>query len=251
LLPPIPVLPLLLPPMPLDPELLLPLLLPPKLPLLPLPLRPLLSVPVPVLPAGGQSILDWAREPLPVLPLRPELLALPVLPLELLLLELELPLPVDPLPEAILPSGQSVLDRALLLPLRSDVLPDFPMEPEVPEFELPLPNPCELLPLEEPPLVCDQPGCKPNASVLDRANAVISVFRLLIRSCLLSSLWNSPTVALELSRDPQQLCHVVRMFAAAFLRCVCHQIRSSCVLLFQCLRFAKECVTMRHPKMVV
>jgi hypothetical protein len=183
LLPPIPLLPLLLPPMPLDPELLLP----PMPPLLPLPLRPLLPVPmpVPVLPAGGQSILDCAREPLPALPLRPELLVLPVFPLELLLLELELPLPVEPLPEAILPSGQSALERALLLPLRSDVLPDFPMEPEVPELELPVPNPCELLPLEEPPLVCDQPGCKPNASVLDKANAVISIFRLIIRSCLL------------------------------------------------------------------
>src|SRR6476659_7278493 len=75
--------------MPLDP---VPPLLPPKLPLVPLPLRrlPLLPVPVPELPTGGQSILDCAREPLPALPLRPELLALPVLPLELLLVELEL-----------------------------------------------------------------------------------------------------------------------------------------------------------------
>ena len=129
--------------------------------------------------------MDCAREPLPALPLRPKLLALPVLPLELLLLELELPLPLEPLPEAILPSGQSALERALLLPLRPDVLPDVPMEPVVPEPELPVPNPCELLPLEEPPLVCDQPGCKPNASVLDRANAAIRIFRLLIRSCLL------------------------------------------------------------------
>src|SRR5690349_24319135 len=157
--------PLLLPPIPLpvDPLLpVLPLLPPPRLPL-ELPLRPLLPVlplPVPVFPIGGQSILDCAKEPLPVLPP------------ELLLLELELPLPVEPLPEAILPSGQSALERALLLPLRSDVLPDFPMEPEVPEPELPVPNPCELLPLDEPPLVCDQPGCKPNASVLDKANAV-------------------------------------------------------------------------------
>jgi len=205
-LPPIPALPLLLPPMPLDP---VPPLLPPKLPLVPLPLRglPVLPVPVPELPTGGQSILDCAREPLPALPLRPELLALPVLPLELLLVELELALPLEPLPEAILPSGQSALERALLLPLRPDMLPEFPVEPEVPEPELPVPSPCELLPLDEPPLVCDQPGCKQNASVLDRANAVMRIFRLLIRSCLLQFVMKPPTVALELPREGQGLCH--------------------------------------------
>ena len=196
----------LLPPIPLpvDPLLpVLPLLLPPR-PLLELPLRPLLPVvplPVPVLPIGGQSILDCANEPLPALPpLRAELLVLPVLPLELLLVELELPVPVDPLPEAILPSGQSALERALLLPLRPDVLPELPTEPEVPEPDLPVPNPCEPLPLEEPepPLVCDQPGCNPKASVLERANAVMIILRLLIRSCLLLIVMKSPTVALEL-----------------------------------------------------
>lgn len=141
--------------------------------------------------------MDCAKEPLPALPpLRPELLALPVLPPELLLLELELPLPVEPLPEAILPSGQSALERALLLPLRP-VLPELPVEPEVPEPELPVPNPCEPLPLEEPPLVCDQPGCNPKASVLERANAVMIILQLLIRSCLLLIVRKSPIVALE------------------------------------------------------
>src|SRR6478736_2683834 len=169
--------------MPLDPVLPL---LPPKLPLVPLPRRglPVLPVPVPELPTGGQSILDCAREPLPALPLRPELLALPVLPLELLLVELE-----------------------LALPLRPDMLPEFPVEPEVPEPELPVPSPCELLPLDEPPLVCDQPGCKQNASVLDSANAVMRIFRLLIRFCLLQFVMKPPTVALELPREGQGLCH--------------------------------------------
>jgi hypothetical protein len=162
--------------------------------------------------------LDCAREPLPALPLRPELLALPELPLELLLLELELPLPLDPLPDAILPSGQSALERALLLPLRPDVLPELPMEPEVPEPELPVPNPCEPLPLEEPPLVCDQPACKPNASVLERANAVIIILQLLIRSCLLDFM-KSPIVALELPGEGQGLCHVRRVYPLAFPRC--------------------------------
>lgn len=183
--------PLLLPPipLPLDPLLLpvLPLLLPPRPLELPLrPLLPVLPLPVPVLPIGGQSIFDCAKEPLSALPpLRPELLVLPALPLELLLLELELPLPVEPLPEAILPSGQSALERELLLPLFPEVLPELPVEPEVPDPELPVPNPCELLPLDEPPLVCDQPGCNPKASVLERANAVMIILLLLIRPCLL------------------------------------------------------------------
>jgi hypothetical protein len=224
-LPPLlPPMPLLLPPIPLpvDPLLpALPLLLPPRpLPLeLPLrPLLPLLPLPVPVLPIGGQSILDCAKEPLPALPaLRPELLVLPVLPLELLLLELELPLPVDPLPEAILPSGQSALERVLLLPLRPDVLPELPVEPEVPEPELPVPNPCEPLPLEEPPLVCDQPGCNPKASVLERANAVMIILQLLIRSCLLLIVMESPTVALELPGQAQGLCHLAtEIFSSDF-----------------------------------
>lgn len=127
-----------------------------------------------------------------------------VLPLELLLVELELPL--EPLPEAILPSGQSAVERALLLPLRPDMPPEFPVEPEVPEPELPVPSPCELLPLDEPPLVCDQSGCKQNASVLDRANAVMRIFRLLIRSCLLQFVMKPPTVAIELPLEGQGLC---------------------------------------------
>jgi len=49
---------------------------------------------------------------------------LPVLSLELLLLELELPLPFDR-PGSNAASGQSALERALLL-LRPDVLPEFP-----------------------------------------------------------------------------------------------------------------------------
>ena len=48
---------------------------------------------------------------------------LPVLSLELLLLELELPLPFDR-PGSNAASGQSALERALLL--RPDVLPEFP-----------------------------------------------------------------------------------------------------------------------------
>ena len=80
------------------------------------------------------------------------------------------------------------------------------MEPEVTEPELPVPNPCEPLPLEEPPLVCDQPACKPNASVLERANAVIIILQLLIRSCLLDFM-KSPIVALELPGEGQGLCN--------------------------------------------
>jgi hypothetical protein len=148
---------------------------------------------------------------------------LPVLPLELLLLELELPLPVAPLPEAILPSGQSALERALLLPLRPDVLPELPTEPEVPEPELPVPNPCEPLPLEEPPLVCDQPGCNPKASVLDRANAVMIILQLLIRSCLLLSVMRSRAIALELPGQAQGLCHLARqIFSSDFYSVQCH-----------------------------
>jgi hypothetical protein len=171
-------------------------------------------------------MLDCAKEPLPALPpLRPELLVLPVLPLELLLLELELPLPVDPLPEAILPSGQSALERALLLPLRPDVLPELPVEPEVPvpEPELPVPNPGEPLPLEEPPLVCDQPGCNPKASVLERAKAVIIILQLLIRSCLLLIVMRCTIVALGLPGHAQAMCHIATQFSSGISSLPCRR----------------------------
>jgi hypothetical protein len=252
LLPPMPL--LLSPiPLPLDPLLpALPLLLPPRPLPLEVPLRPLLPVlplPVPVLPIGGQSILDCAKEPLPALPLRSELLVLPVLPPELLLLELELPLPVEPLPEATLPSGQSALERALLLPLFPDVLPELPVDPEVPELELPVPNPCEPLPLEEPPLVCDQPGCNPKASVLERANAVMIILRLLIRSCLLLIVMKFPTVALELLGDAQGLCHLAtHIFPADFFYAVAQSKFNAGV---PCTHVREERVTIHDSKIVV
>lgn len=140
----------------------------------PLPLRePVPLLPVEPVPDGGQSTLDCAKEPLS--PERFDVL-LPVLepvPLEL---------PDDPLfPDcATLPSGQSALDPRALLP---ELLLEEP--PELPgDFDEPVPVaplPCELLPLDEPPLVCDQPGCMQNASVLERANAEKTIRFLFIR----------------------------------------------------------------------
>lgn len=191
-------LPALLPPIPL------PVVAPdeepaPELPV-PAPLRGLLPLfPLPDIPLDGpQSTFDLASDSLLPLPLRPELFpAIPELAPELLLPELDPDVPLFSEPdEAILLSGQSDVEPSELLePLRPDELPVLPVELEDPD--LPVSIPCELLPLDELPLVCDQPGCKQNASVLERANAVSMVFLFFMRFLPPSNCCESPDVALD------------------------------------------------------